>query len=70
MCPNASKILVWNPILAYTPMGGPGVPVNSPPPPLCKSFLKKTTRNIQLVRTGEYTQFDPPLKNRGYARVP
>ena len=53
-------------------MGGPGVPVNFPPPSpaLCKSFLKKTTYNIQLVRTGEYTQFDPPLKNRGYARVP
>ena len=51
-------------------MRGPGVPVYSPSPALCKSFLKKTTHNIQLVRTGEYTQFDPPLKNRGYARVP
>lgn len=30
MCPNAGKILVLNPILAYTPMGGPGVPVNFP----------------------------------------
>ena len=71
MCPNAGKILVWNPILAYTQRGGPGVPVNFPPPPaLCKSFLKKTTHNIQFVRTGEYTQFDLPLKNRGYAREP
>lgn len=41
MCPNAGKILVSNPILAYTPMGGPEFPRA-----LCKSFLKKTTYNI------------------------
>lgn len=70
MCPNAGKILVWNPILAYTPWEVLGCPYIPPPPALCKSFLKKTTHNIQLVRTGEYTQFDLPLKNRGYARVP